>query len=110
MAASAKGAHEHRASQAYWQQVFFSDESRLNLWDHDGPIRVRRYAGLDTAVETVATVSMQIAAKEAKYVSGYSDIPVAIDGIWQTHGHTSLNNAVIATSFYTGKVLDASIL
>ncbi|GFX47041.1 uncharacterized protein TNCV_316631 [Trichonephila clavipes] len=64
----------------------------------------------DTAAETVATFSMQIAAKEAKDVSGHSDIPVAIDGTRQKHGHTSLNGAVIATSFYTGKVLDASIL
>ncbi|PRD36434.1 UNVERIFIED_CONTAM: hypothetical protein NCL1_08731 [Trichonephila clavipes] len=24
---------------------FFSDESRFNLWDHDGRIRVRRYTG-----------------------------------------------------------------
>ncbi|GFX56155.1 hypothetical protein TNCV_3062411 [Trichonephila clavipes] len=63
-----------------------------------------------TALETVATVSMQIAANEAKYVSGHSDIPVAIDGTWQKHGPTSLNGAVIVTSFYTGKVLDASIL
>ncbi|GFY36374.1 transposable element Tcb1 transposase [Trichonephila clavipes] len=36
-------------------------------------------SGLDTAVETVATVSMQIAAKEAADVSGHSDIPAAID-------------------------------
>ncbi|GFV09565.1 hypothetical protein TNCV_3159621 [Trichonephila clavipes] len=65
----------------------------------------KKESGLDTAVETVATVSMQIAAKEAKDVSGHSDIPVAIDGTWLKHGHTSLNGAVIATSFYTGKVL-----
>ncbi|GFX66409.1 uncharacterized protein TNCV_343831 [Trichonephila clavipes] len=64
---------------------------------------------LDTAIETMATVSMQIAAKEAKDVSGHSDIPVDIDGTWQKHGHTSLNGAVIATSVDTGKVLDASI-
>ncbi|GFV97798.1 transposable element Tc1 transposase, partial [Trichonephila clavipes] len=38
-------AHEHRAWQADWYQVVFSDESRFNLWDHDGRIRVRRYAG-----------------------------------------------------------------
>ncbi|GFV53033.1 transposable element Tc1 transposase [Trichonephila clavipes] len=38
-------AHEHRAWQADWYQVIFSDESRFNLWDHDVPIRVRRYAG-----------------------------------------------------------------
>ncbi|GFU80260.1 uncharacterized protein TNCV_3520371 [Trichonephila clavipes] len=67
-------------------------------------------SGLDTAVKTVATVSMQIAAKEAKDVSGHSDIPVAIDFTWQKHGHTSLNGDVIAISFYTSKVLDASIL
>ncbi|GFX16602.1 transposable element Tcb1 transposase [Trichonephila clavipes] len=38
-------AHEHRAWQANWHQVVFSDESRFNLWDHDGRIRVRRSAG-----------------------------------------------------------------
>ncbi|GFU99476.1 transposable element Tc1 transposase [Trichonephila clavipes] len=26
-------------------QVAFSDESRFNLWDHDGRFRVRRYSG-----------------------------------------------------------------
>ncbi|GFY13085.1 transposable element Tc1 transposase [Trichonephila clavipes] len=36
---------EHRAWQANWLQVVFSNESRFNLWDHDGRIRVRRYAG-----------------------------------------------------------------
>ncbi|GFW34564.1 hypothetical protein TNCV_951941 [Trichonephila clavipes] len=55
-------------------------------------------------------MSFQIVAKEAKDVSGHSDIPFAIDGTWQKHGHTSLDGVVIATSFYTGKVLDASIL
>ncbi|GFV38842.1 uncharacterized protein TNCV_1004841 [Trichonephila clavipes] len=70
----------------------------------------KQESGLDTATGTVATASMQIASKEANDVSGYSDIPVAIHGTWQKHGHTSLNGAVIATSFYTGKVLDASIL
>ncbi|GFX54694.1 transposable element Tc1 transposase [Trichonephila clavipes] len=38
-------AHEHRAWQADWHQVVFSDESRFNLWNPDGPIRVRRSAG-----------------------------------------------------------------
>ncbi|GFU84747.1 hypothetical protein TNCV_2126881 [Trichonephila clavipes] len=41
---------------------------------------------LDTAAETVATVSMEIAAKEAKDVSGHSDITAAIVGTWQTQG------------------------
>ncbi|GFW03981.1 hypothetical protein TNCV_2050971 [Trichonephila clavipes] len=67
-------------------------------------------SGLDTVIETVATVSMQIAAKEAKDVSEHSEIPVAIDGTWQKHEHTSLNGAVIVSSFYTVKALDASIL
>ncbi|GFX48830.1 hypothetical protein TNCV_902121 [Trichonephila clavipes] len=62
----------------------------------------KKESGLDAAVETVSTVSMQIAAKEAKDVRGHSDITVAIDGTWQKHGHTSLNGAVTATSFYTG--------
>ncbi|GFY15648.1 transposable element Tc1 transposase [Trichonephila clavipes] len=38
-------AHEHRAWQADWHQVVFSDESRFNLSHHDDRIRVRRYAG-----------------------------------------------------------------
>ncbi|GFX45528.1 transposable element Tcb2 transposase [Trichonephila clavipes] len=37
-------AREHRDRQTNWHQVVFSDESRFNLWDHDGCIRVRRYA------------------------------------------------------------------
>ncbi|GFW32390.1 transposable element Tcb1 transposase [Trichonephila clavipes] len=36
-------AHEHRAWQADWHQVVFSEESRFNLWHHDGCIRVRHY-------------------------------------------------------------------
>ncbi|GFW39471.1 transposable element Tcb1 transposase [Trichonephila clavipes] len=35
---------EHRAWQADWHQVVFSDESRFNLWDHDGRVRIRCYA------------------------------------------------------------------
>ncbi|GFV35032.1 transposable element Tc1 transposase [Trichonephila clavipes] len=38
-------ANVHRSWRADWQQVVFSDESRLNLWHHDGRIRVRPYAG-----------------------------------------------------------------
>ncbi|GFX64531.1 transposable element Tc1 transposase [Trichonephila clavipes] len=38
-------AHEYRAWQADWHQVVFSDESRFNLLDHDGRIRVKRYTG-----------------------------------------------------------------
>ncbi|GFW12862.1 transposable element Tcb2 transposase [Trichonephila clavipes] len=38
-------AHEHRAWQADWQQVIFSYKSRFNLWEHEGHIRFRRYAG-----------------------------------------------------------------
>ncbi|GFT31500.1 transposable element Tcb1 transposase [Trichonephila clavipes] len=37
--------HEHRAWQADWHQVVFSDESRFNLWDNDDLIRVKHYAG-----------------------------------------------------------------
>ncbi|GFV75615.1 hypothetical protein TNCV_2240641 [Trichonephila clavipes] len=67
-------------------------------------------SGLDTAIKTVAILSMQIAANEPKDISGNSDILFAIDGTWQKCGHTSLNGAVIATSVDTGKVIDASIL
>ncbi|GFX92860.1 transposable element Tcb2 transposase [Trichonephila clavipes] len=38
-------ANVHRSWRADWQQIVFSDESRFNLWYHDGRIRVRRYAG-----------------------------------------------------------------
>ncbi|GFV20845.1 transposable element Tcb2 transposase [Trichonephila clavipes] len=38
-------ANVHRSWRADWQQVLFSDESRFNLWHHDGRIRVRHYAG-----------------------------------------------------------------
>ncbi|GFU35863.1 transposable element Tcb2 transposase [Trichonephila clavipes] len=38
-------AHEHRVWQADGHQLVFSDKSRFNLWDHDGHICVRRYAG-----------------------------------------------------------------
>ncbi|GFU72052.1 transposable element Tc1 transposase [Trichonephila clavipes] len=38
-------AHEHRDWQADWHQVVFSDESRFNLWAHDGRICVRRNGG-----------------------------------------------------------------
>ncbi|GFY29402.1 transposable element Tc1 transposase [Trichonephila clavipes] len=38
-------ANVHRNWRADWQQVVFSDESRFNLWHHDGRIRVRLYAG-----------------------------------------------------------------
>ncbi|GFW90880.1 transposable element Tc1 transposase [Trichonephila clavipes] len=36
---------EHRAWQADWDQVVFSDESRFYLSEHDGRIRVRCYVG-----------------------------------------------------------------
>ncbi|GFX13501.1 transposable element Tcb2 transposase [Trichonephila clavipes] len=35
---------EHRAWKADWHHFVFSDDSRFNLWDHDGYIHVRRYA------------------------------------------------------------------
>ncbi|GFW54668.1 transposable element Tc1 transposase [Trichonephila clavipes] len=38
-------AHEHRAWQADWHQFALSDESRFNLWDHEGRIRVRHCVG-----------------------------------------------------------------
>lgn len=38
-------ANVRRRWRADWQQVVFSDESRFNMWHHDGRIRVRRYAG-----------------------------------------------------------------
>ncbi|GFY05656.1 transposable element Tc1 transposase [Trichonephila clavipes] len=46
-------AHEHRAWQVDWHQVVISDESRFNLWDHDGRIRVRRFTGERCLLECV---------------------------------------------------------
>ncbi|GFU38295.1 transposable element Tc1 transposase [Trichonephila clavipes] len=46
-------AHEHRAWQADWHYVVFSDDSRFNLWDHDGRICVRRYAGERCLLECI---------------------------------------------------------
>ncbi|GFX83804.1 hypothetical protein TNCV_350681 [Trichonephila clavipes] len=43
-------------------------------------------SGLDAAIETVATVSMQTATKEAKDINDHSDIPVVTDGTWQKRG------------------------
>ncbi|GFV33898.1 transposable element Tc1 transposase [Trichonephila clavipes] len=37
--------HNHRAWEADWYQVVFSDELRFNLWDHEGRIRIVRSAG-----------------------------------------------------------------
>ncbi|GFT64255.1 transposable element Tc1 transposase [Trichonephila clavipes] len=45
MAGNDRTASSRQAWQADRQQVVFLDESRFNLWDHDGRICVRRYAG-----------------------------------------------------------------
>ncbi|GFV57564.1 transposable element Tcb1 transposase [Trichonephila clavipes] len=54
---SLRWAHKRRAWQTDWHQVIFSDESRLNLLDHYGRIRVRRYAGERCLPECVVTGS-----------------------------------------------------
>ncbi|GFY06687.1 transposable element Tc1 transposase [Trichonephila clavipes] len=46
-------AHEHTAWQADWPQDVFSDESYFNLWDPDGHIHVRCYAGEGSLPECV---------------------------------------------------------
>ena len=46
-------AHEHCAWQADWHQVVFSDESCFSLWDQEGSVRVRRYAGQSCLPEYV---------------------------------------------------------
>ncbi|GFW15946.1 transposable element Tc1 transposase [Trichonephila clavipes] len=45
-------AHEHRSWQSDWHQVVFSYESRFNFWDHDGRIRVRRYAEMNATFQS----------------------------------------------------------
>ncbi|GFX78987.1 uncharacterized protein TNCV_3912751 [Trichonephila clavipes] len=103
-----------KASERTWIDFYHELNTYFNGWIDGLKIDTfnklnEKESGLDATIETVATVSMQTAAKEAKYVNGHSDVPVAIDGTWQKRGHTSLNGAVIATSSYSGKVLDASI-
>ncbi|GFT60534.1 transposable element Tc1 transposase [Trichonephila clavipes] len=44
-AARKSGSEPEMSWCADWLQVVFSNESRFNLWHHDGRIRVRRYAG-----------------------------------------------------------------
>ncbi|GFW83473.1 hypothetical protein TNCV_2512581 [Trichonephila clavipes] len=46
---------------------------------------------LDLTIATVDTVNMQFGAKQARNVTGHSDIQVAIDGAWQMAAHASLN-------------------
>lgn len=66
---------------------------------------------LGSATEDVCFKSMKDAVEEAVVINeGNRDLPVAIDGTWQKRGHTSLNGAVTATSFDTGKVIDVSIM
>ncbi|GFV61161.1 transposable element Tcb2 transposase [Trichonephila clavipes] len=40
-----KWAHEPTEWETDWHKVVFSDESRFDLWNHVGRLRVRRYAG-----------------------------------------------------------------
>ncbi|XP_028966736.1 uncharacterized protein LOC100901629 [Galendromus occidentalis] len=61
--------------------------------------------------EKVCKESMKRAAAESVVLNdGSTDIAVALDGSWQKRGFTSLNGLLTATSFYTGKVLDVSVL
>ena len=46
-------AHEYRVWQVDWHKDVISDESRFNLWDHDGHFRVRRYVGQCCLLECV---------------------------------------------------------
>ena len=51
--AASEWAYEHRALLADWQQVGFSDESRLSLWDHNNRISVSHYADQQCIPECV---------------------------------------------------------
>ncbi|GFU02147.1 transposable element Tc1 transposase [Trichonephila clavipes] len=46
-------ANVHRSWRADWQQVVFSDKSRFNVWQNDGRIRVRLYAGERRILECI---------------------------------------------------------
>ena len=58
-------AHEHRAWQANWHQVVFSDESRFNLWDYDGRARVSR-----SKLPSRVALSNDMEAKNSELWSG----------------------------------------
>ncbi|GFU11407.1 transposable element Tcb2 transposase [Trichonephila clavipes] len=73
--------HKHKAWKADWHQVVFSDEPRFNLWDHDGRISVRRYAGerclsrilvpsLRNLYELIIFVLFSCSCVETEFVSG----------------------------------------
>ena len=53
-------AHEHRVWQADWHQIVFSDESRFNLWDHDGRVHVKHYAGQHCLPKCIRVIPCQI--------------------------------------------------
>ncbi|GFW45605.1 transposable element Tcb1 transposase [Trichonephila clavipes] len=62
-------AYEHRAWQADWRQVVFSDESRFRLRDHDGRIRVRRFAGKRCLPECVIELHSGLTTKVMVWVA-----------------------------------------
>ncbi|GFT54432.1 hypothetical protein NPIL_533881 [Nephila pilipes] len=63
------------------------------------------------AAEQVYSEQMKAAAEERiSFNNDSRDLCVAFDGTWQKRGNPSHNGAVTATSAYTGKVTDISIL
>ncbi|GFW29858.1 uncharacterized protein TNCV_3937251 [Trichonephila clavipes] len=63
------------------------------------------------AAKLVYEDSIQNAAKKAICDNeGNKNIAVAVDGIWQKRGYTSLNGIKFVTSIDTGKVIDVDIL
>ena len=64
--------HKHRAWQANWHQVVFSDESRFNLWDHEGRVRVRYYAGQHCLPDCIhSDILSDIVAEQLELRSGW---------------------------------------
>lgn len=75
------------------------------------PTKFNTYTNvLGSVVEDVCFETMDSAIEEAVLANdGSRDLAIAIDGTWQKRGHTSLNGAITATSFDTGKVIDVAI-
>ncbi|GFV03123.1 transposable element Tc1 transposase [Trichonephila clavipes] len=67
-------ANAHRSWRADWQQVVFSENSRFNMWHHDGRIRVRRFAG----ERHIRSASSNATVDEHPEL--WSEVPIAYHG------------------------------
>ncbi|GFY14468.1 transposable element Tc3 transposase [Trichonephila clavipes] len=105
---------------AEWNEVVFTDVSRICLQHDDGRIRVWRHRGermLNSCVmhrhtdraPGIMGKSIKNSVEESTRTEGSHDIDVALDDSWQKRGYQSLNGIVTATSVDTGKVIDFEV-